>query len=103
MPLSGGAAPAISIKKQQTTTTPADESPFPVMYLAGLYDAAINDATGETTYNVVVLTCGPSKGQAHTRSELRRSRQTLFLIRRFSLRLLLFALQRWPRFTLACL
>ena len=31
------------------------------MMLAGLYDASVDDVTGELTYCVVVLTCSPSK------------------------------------------
>lgn len=45
--------PTISLKKNGAD---AGESPFPPMYLAGLYDASVNDQTGETTYCCVVLT-----------------------------------------------
>ena len=68
MPLSGGVPPTISLKKQLTPSPTSDDSPFPLMHLAALYDAAIKDETGETTYNVVVLTCGPSKGQTNESS-----------------------------------
>jgi putative SOS response-associated peptidase YedK len=39
------------------------------MHLAAVYDAAIDDATGETQYSFCILTCGPSKEMAkiHTR------------------------------------
>lgn len=105
MPLSGGAAPTISLKKQQTQTptgTASDDSPFPVMHLAGLYDAAINDETGETTYNVVVLTCGPSKGQTR-RSTADGAHETSIAFVLIPLGLCLLDAQRCPRFTLACL
>jgi len=66
MPLAGSKPPTINIKKSNFGP---GESPFPPMYLAALYDASVNDTTGEVQYCCVILTTGPSAEmrKVHTR------------------------------------
>ena len=57
MKTSDGEQPTVSVAKKDQEK----ESPFPVMYLAAVYDASVDDSTGVMNYSFCILTCEPSK------------------------------------------
>lgn len=60
MKASDGQPPTIAVGSTKKAKD-SQESPFPTMYLAAVYDAAIDDSTGQIEYSFCILTCAPSK------------------------------------------